>query len=541
MPVALIDPNDTNASGGIPARRGFRFQDHVAASLVVEMLADPKISQIECETADDIAIRWVPEADIDIEYIQVKTTDGESKWKFSELTNREKGKKLSSLCEKSLMCDKFGGRVRFRYVSSREVRKDLQPFRKEWNKRSPDDSVLAALVSRIGNKYQDVKSLSGRTLVDWASAFYWQVEHTQETLCSNTINQLLKIAQAKGCVAPWALINEIYDRVVKRVADMADALKDNPKAKIWARKDLLDWWKTQLDFINKEAAGSLKVYRTQTPAFFSELHSANDTPQKRALYSYDAEYDGDAWRRAELIDYLLNWIPEVSLPASVLATYNPLGARKLTSDAVKALDQQGITSEKDVIANLLLHSILRHHFDSEPIACKIFYLVGGQMRSTHAHIVQNAGRDELWLGRARLVAASDYDQAVQSTIAEMALALDPSLLKEDRDLIIQLREPQHMRPDGLGHALNKAGKIADLLGVLRLPILVAYDSEVLSHGFEPTYLAKLVDEVTAAYDALKEKLVGPPFEKVEIALFLIPVECAATLAAEFGKQLRAIR
>jgi hypothetical protein len=540
MPVTLVDSTENSDAGGIAARQGFRFQDHVAASLVVEMLADPTISQIECETAEDIVIRWISSAAVDIEYVQVKTTDADGKWTITELTSREKGKELSSLCEKSLMCDKYGQRVRFRFVTKREVRKDLKPFRKEWSKRVPGDAALDALVPRIGKKYKDISSPSERTLTDWATSFYWQVEPTEASLKSATINHLLRLAQADGCIPPWSLINDTYERIVKRVASMADASKDDPEAKRWDRADLLNWWKAQIDLINKEAAGSLKVYRTKTPAFFTEFHKEVDVSQKRALYSYDAEYDGDAWRRDELIDYLIDRIPEVSLPASVLATFGYLSARKLSSQALKALDSHGITSEREIISNLLLHSILRHHFDSEPIACKLYYLVGGQMRSTNAHIVQTLERDELWLGRSRLVTATDYEETVKATIAELTSALDPSLLKEDRDLIVQLRDPQHMRPDSLGRVLNASGKIADLLAILKLPILVAYDSEVIARGFEPTYLAKLVEEVTAAYEKLKKKLSGP-LEAVEIVIFLIPVECASTLASEFGKKLRGIK
>lgn len=540
MLTALVDPSDSNVSGGVAARLGFRFQDHVAASLVVDMLAEPRISQIECETADDIVIRWLPGTGVEIEYVQVKTTDGDGKWTLTELTSRDKGKKQTSLCEKSLMCDRFGGRVRFRFVTKREVRKNLQPFRRDWNKRASGDAALDELVNSIGSKYKDIRSPSGRTLTDWAAAFYWQVEPTEEALQSTTINRLLKYAQADGCVPPWSLINETYERIVKRVTEMANAPKDDPEAKRWTRPDLIVWWKSQIDLINKNATGNLKVYRTKTEAFFNQFHTARHIPEKRALYSYDAEFDGNIWRRDELIDYLIDWIPEVSLPASVLATYGHLSARKLSSDALKALDSREITSEKVIIANLLLHSILRHHFDSEPIGCKIFYRVGGQMRSTNAHIVQTAGGDELWLGRARLVTAADYEETVRSTIAELTSALDRSLLKEDRDIVVQLREPQHMRPDGLGHALNHSGKIADFLSVLKLPILVAYDSEVIKQGFEPSYLAKLVDEVTTAYNKLKAKLNGT-LKEFEIIIFLIPVECTATLASEFGKKLRGVK
>ncbi|WP_082316835.1 dsDNA nuclease domain-containing protein [Methylobacterium sp. ARG-1] len=540
MKPPLVVVGDESDSGGIAARKGFRFQDHVAASLVIDMLTDITIAQVECETADDIAIQFGAGADVDIEYVQVKTTDGDSKWSITELTARKKGKALTSICERSLLCDKHGGSVRFRIVSTRDVRKDLRPFCKPWPDRILADPARTALATRVGKKWKTTKSQSGRTLADWAAAVFWQVEANEEALKSRNINRLLILAQGSGPVPAWTLITEAYDRLLKRVADMADASKSKPQLKCWGRASALDWWKEEVKSISTDASSSVKVYRAGTEAFFSELHVQIDEQERRSLHSYDAEYDGEIWRREDLIDYLIDWIPEVALPPSIVATYTHLAARRLSTRALKALQQQGITDGPMIIANLLLHSILRHHFDSEPIACKIYYRVGGEVRSTNAHIIQTSSGDQLWLGRSHLVSASTYAQVVEEAIKELESSLDPNLIKEDRDLIVRLREPNHLRPDGLGHALNEKGKVSDLMAVMKLPILIAYDSATLASGYEATYLAKLVDEVAKAYADLKSKL-GANLQKVDVAIILVPVECSTTLASEFMLKLGAAK
>ena len=61
--------------GGEDARQGFGLQDHVAAGLCLEMLRNPSIREIWCETHDDITI--LSEIDstkaISVEFVQVKT------------------------------------------------------------------------------------------------------------------------------------------------------------------------------------------------------------------------------------------------------------------------------------------------------------------------------------------------------------------------------------------------------------------------------------------------------------------------------------
>ena len=43
--------NDLSDAGGVAARLGFKYQDHVAASFVLDMIGDPNVLQVECEIA----------------------------------------------------------------------------------------------------------------------------------------------------------------------------------------------------------------------------------------------------------------------------------------------------------------------------------------------------------------------------------------------------------------------------------------------------------------------------------------------------------
>ncbi|NEJ83025.1 DUF4297 domain-containing protein, partial [Rhizobium leguminosarum] len=54
----LVDPYAASDAGGVKARQGFTFQDHIAASFLLALLSDPALLQVECETGDDIALRW---------------------------------------------------------------------------------------------------------------------------------------------------------------------------------------------------------------------------------------------------------------------------------------------------------------------------------------------------------------------------------------------------------------------------------------------------------------------------------------------------
>ncbi|WP_343061258.1 dsDNA nuclease domain-containing protein [Novosphingobium flavum] len=532
----LISPAASDA-GGIAARRGFRVQDHVAARLALEMLQAPGIEQLECETGDDIILRRTDKAMSVNEYIQVKTTEAEGKWNITELTTRDKSRKGSSVCEKSLLSDRFGGTAWFRFVTTRAISTKLAPFLRARANRN-GFAAFDDLVAAFRKRYPDVKSGSGLGLGEWAERMLWEVEGEERSLLARNVNEMLRLAAGRGPTPAYHLMLDTYAALVSKVRAMGDASVAEPEKKIWSRGDCIIWWDERLKAMRELASSAVKVYQMARPTpFFSELARIDEVELKRALYAFDVEYDDEKWRRGELIEHLLDWLPEMALPASTLASFNHLTARRLPVAALKALERHGAVDMPQVVAALMLHAILRHHFDAEPIACRIFFRIAGGMRSTSAHIVQKPEGDEIWLGRSKLITAETHREVVDEVLGELRTALNRDVLVEERDIIVQLREPHHLRADCLGPVLDSMAKTSDLLRVLRLPVLIAYDSATLSPGFAPGYVERLRKEVDVEYARIKTQL-GHELDRVEVAMFLVPVECADTLAIEFEKRLR---
>lgn len=536
MADPLIGPTSTDA-GGIAARRGFRVQDHVAARLALEMLRDPDIDQLECETGDDIILRRRHGGNIVNEYIQVKTTEADTKWNITELTARDKSRKGSSVCEKSLLSDKFGDTAWFRFVTTRAVSTKLLPFLQPRNERH-GSSELDALVGSFRKRYSDVKSKSGLGLGEWAERMLWEVEGEERSLLARNLNEMLRLAAGRGPTPAYQLMHDTYGSLVDKVRAMGDASTARPREKVWTRTDCIAWWEDRLSRMREAASSTVKVYQIASGSpFFSELARVDETEIKRALYAFDVEYDDGQWRRSELIEHLLDWLPEMTLPASTLAGINHLTARQLPAQALKALDRHGLADIPQVVAAVMLHAILRHHFEAEPIACRIFFRIAGGVRTTSAHIVQSGDAEEIWLGRSKLITAATHHEVVDEVLGELRTALSRDVLVEEREIIVQLREPQHLRADRLGPVLDAMAKTSDLLRVLRLPVLIAYDSATLLPGFAHDYVERLRFEVDTEYSRIKSRL-GGELDRVEVAIFLVPVECADTLGVEFEKRLR---
>ena len=72
-PAELPSVNDVRPreEGGPLARVGFSYQDEVAVAFCIEMLNDPSLLKIHCETHDDILLFRVADDGPNAEFVQV--------------------------------------------------------------------------------------------------------------------------------------------------------------------------------------------------------------------------------------------------------------------------------------------------------------------------------------------------------------------------------------------------------------------------------------------------------------------------------------
>lgn len=236
---------------------------------------------------------------------------------------------------------------------------------------------------------------------------------------------------------------------------------------------------------------------------------------------------------------MLDWLPEVSLPAKVLAEFSHLEARGLTRKAVEAVETNGLIDDNKLLVELLLHAVLRQYFNSEPIACKVFHGHGPNRTNTSAHIVPNADGDQLWIGRSRVTTVTNHEEVLKAVANEMETALLSEFLRDERNLIVSLREPRHMRSSTIDSVFSRRGKTEDLRRCLRLPILIAYDSDIIRDGFTDDYVEHLRSETIDRYSVIKTHL-PTSLTDVQVHVFLIPMENPTILLETFGRRLRGI-
>lgn len=530
MPKAKQSSTD---AGGVAARQGFKYQDHAAVQFVLEMIDGPVI-EVQCETSDDIEVTYQTTTLTYTEYIQVKVTEGDLKWKVTEFCKSD-GK--GSIYTKSFAFDNGSTDVCFRIITKRDVEKKLSYLTIGKDERS-DPASRDKLIKAIKNASQKYKSPVGREADYWVDNALWQVSGSAENLAAVNQKKLLQIASNYGWAIPHAELEQIYKELLEMVDDAATASNKTQKdKKIISKSSIMIWWKSKQEDGKKNATYYKKPYNDISDAFLIEFHSISEEAIKRSLTGLEAGFDNKKWRSKELAEHLLEWLPEIALKASVLANINHTNFRVATKKAIQAIQRERKVKGEILISEILLHIGIRQVYHSEPIACKIFYLSDeGTKYFANAHIVRIRGKEELWLGKSTITYLEDYETCINNILSNLEDHLDTHFLKDEREVILDLKETQHLKPNQLERILYKHAPVDVLIEHLCIPILIAYNSNTLAGGFFDRYKEKLVEEIEVYYQQIKDKLSGS-IAKIKIHIFFLPFDDCKKLVEEFDKIL----
>lgn len=523
-------------AGGPAARQGFKYQDHVAVSFIFKMLQDSNYSQVECETADDIVAVFQCVGQIVNEYIQVKTTESDSKWNVKEITALDGTKANSSLLHKSLKCDVRPGIARFRIVTKRDVAKILDGFKKEIDKRVLPDTTTTRGVA-LCKQFKTFVSPQKHDFLYWAENVVWQVYGDVEALEAVNIKALSQLAEGFGNRPNFTQLKAIYEEFLE-IADKAatSSVKTAAASKIILRAPALDHLKKLLDEADDMSTATSKLYKKRPDPFLVEFHANTKESLLHSFSGFDVRYSLKKWRHENYAKHLIEWLPEFSLKASEIVNILAHNAETILARSISTFSDSELPRDR-LIAELILHSILRSRQHSEPVACKVFYKSAGKLSEFgNAHIVQMPDEDDqLWLGLARMIKANDMDTTLEQIREILDETISETVLSAEREIIISLREPLHHQPkaDSFNQALHRNSPIDDMLNILCFPILLTYDSAALSSGWLVDYVDNLKKEIETHFSTFTSEL-SENIKQVKVLIFLVPMESIELLTKAFN-------
>ena len=248
-----IDDHQPNEEGGPTARSGLAYQDEIVVGIFLDMIGDPSIQKVHCETHDDIIVKRLV-VDLDtVEYIQVKSNEPNKLWSAADMCANGK----DSLCAKSLARDRHKEASRFRIVTLRDVTSELNmlTYPLYGSGREPSCETFTKLSAAAKGKLPDAVSQKGNGIDYWLEHCFWQVCHDENSIRHANLLKIMRLAAERGAVLLPEQAETIEDELRLRAYDAGRAfwVPDKTK-KIISRIEIMSWWNTKLISISDGAA-----------------------------------------------------------------------------------------------------------------------------------------------------------------------------------------------------------------------------------------------------------------------------------------------
>lgn len=240
--------------GGVEARQGFEFQDHVAASFLVELLENPALLEVWCETHDDITLLRLQCGQQEVEFVQVKDLSLNQLWSVAKLTERDRKDKHAvsgtSILERSLENDRCCEPCRFRLVTSLPPNAELAFLKLNFDApdRLAEKTNIASVADDLDRRMNYYRNKNGHGADYWLKNTLWDVHQSVETLTSLNKLRLHEVVAKNGVILFPDQLDELYSVILTlaRDAALADWGASPAKKKI-CRTNLLAWLTSYLE------------------------------------------------------------------------------------------------------------------------------------------------------------------------------------------------------------------------------------------------------------------------------------------------------
>lgn len=283
----------------------------------------------------------------------------------------------------------------------------------------------------------------------------------------------------------------------------------------------------------------LSIYDSKPLPFLVTVVKA--LSQKPGLVGVCAGFELNQWRALQFADHIIEWIPEFALTQAELSNLKGHNAYRLLQKAALKIYTSPKYHRRGEIGEIVLHAVVRQEFGSVPTISKAFFkdAANDTVKGFDlVHVVQNKDDLELWLGESKIW--GDGMLAVRDAIRSIRDHFTPNYLREEFIAICDKMESDCPHKDKILSLLDKNTALDSIFKAIRVPILIAYDSTILSShtAHSEVYKQEVGKEFGVLHKLLADAENLPP---VELLLILVPLNTKETLLKHFDDKLKKLQ
>lgn len=558
-------------SGGPAALKGFVYQNFVAAYYALRMLEDKNLISVRCEVVDDVDAIYKDR----VEYIQVKTTDNDSKWNVSEFSDAETKSipptgrqrthqsisKEDSILHKSILCDKGKLPSYFRIVTPRDVTDSLKYLKTSRNTRNEKAELKNLLLKRLNTRLERCRpknsepfaSPNGNGIEYWLDHAKWDVIPSPEVLESRCTKLIRQAAQRKGIYLienddPERILCSLLNNMFKKGA--ASRVLKTIDDKSYHREDFISWFEAEIEHYANLSDEYVKIYTTDSTrlqavlsTFFQDnnLYKENKFDGKKECTGLKGEYHRRQYGYDLIARNLYKWFHEVLLLPNEIAENSP---EKIT-DKFNLFAQrykQKANFINSLVAKVLLHSTIRTTYKAQPIAASLHIDDSNDTCFDNIHIVINAHQpDYLLMGFSRLINKID-DSSLTNIVSEFNDLLESEAFSNQKEKVLIAKKDNYLLDHDINDILEAKSSLDTNLDRFRFVFFIGYESDQLrcnAKEMADDYELRLKSEVTIKFKSLVDKMIYKDefYKDLHIEAYLYPIPSLSTLISEIQTQV----
>lgn len=259
----------------------------------------------------------------------------------------------------------------------------------------------------------------------------------------------------------------------------------------------------------------------------------------RDLKGLCAGFERKSWRKEQLVNHLMDYIPEFALTHSELESIDARDIRRMLRSAAMAIYNSEKYQNRGEFGELLLHVVIRELYNTIPAISKIYYKdsPNDTVKGFDAvHVVCHDDELELWLGEAKFY--SEINQAINDVVKEILEHIQTDYLRNEFLAITNKIDDKWPYASKLRLLLDPNTSLDTVFDRACIPVLLTYDSSVIARYDNSCeeYKAEITEEFNHLYERFVEKISDRV--PLTVHLFLLPLKTKAELVSCFNERLK---
>lgn len=256
------------------------------------------------------------------------------------------------------------------------------------------------------------------------------------------------------------------------------------------------------------------------------------------LVAMCAGYESGEWRGAQLVEHVMEWLPEFALKYSEWQSLGASNAVKLIKKAAKAIYNTEKYKSRGEFGELFLHMILRQVFGTLHAISKMHYKDSRNDTVKGfdcVHVVPVGANLELWIGEVKFY--KDIKSAIYDVVNELEEHTKRDYLRDEFVAITNKIDEKWPYAEKLNLLLDNNTSLDEIFNSVAIPVLLTYDSETInshkqiSKNFEDDF----EKEVRQNWGIFCEKKIP---KNIKVHLILLPLKSKKEIQQKLHEELQ---